>query len=210
MERSSSLGERGWDIAKSSMKIKCALQDSNLEPIDYEPIALTIELRAHRSSLDTILLFGNVVQLLQSGFDVLPVRKDVVRLCGAYVCMAKYNLNRFGVNSQFIQAAPKTATKGMPAVPCAIDFVGNNTAREIVQVQWPKQYISAKHPTFAGRWELLLVLRKYVLDVFDHRNFSSTSIGFRWSDVPFPDFALNLDEHPGFRFNDVGKVVRQL
>ncbi len=64
--------------------------DSNQEPADYEPDALTVELRVRRLlHLDFILLLQHVAQLSQTALTSRPIWLDVIRKSCGDVCVAQ-------------------------------------------------------------------------------------------------------------------------
>src|SRR5262245_57213998 len=95
-------------------------RDSNPEPGDYEPHALTIELPARFPLCPDAVLLQHGVHAFHSRFCLFTVGQDVEGLSGADVSVAQNCLDGFAVNTELIQPGAQSAPKCVPAKPSAI------------------------------------------------------------------------------------------
>ena len=123
--------ERWWNEA--ACESWWARQDSNLGPIDYEPTALTAELRA--LPFYTVLCPQGLVELLHAGLSAFMIWQNVVCLSRRDIRVTQDALDVFVIDTRLVQSRSETTPKGMPAEPCAVDVLGNLSSRKIVQIE---------------------------------------------------------------------------
>ena len=88
-------------------------KDLNLQPSDYEPGALTIELCPLPSN--TVLCFERLLKLLHASPSTLNVWKNVIRHRGRHISVAQNALNILVVDSRLVQPSSQSPPERVPA-----------------------------------------------------------------------------------------------